>query len=103
MSTNEVKKIIKDYARILSANGFLFTNIYLFGSYATGRADKDSDIDVAVVAKNTNDYLDKIMLLWKLSVLADSRIEPILIDATDFKTCGTQMAYEARKSGIKIV
>lgn len=103
MSTNEVKNIVKNYARVLSASGFLFTNVYLFGSYATGRANKDSDIDVAVIVKNTNNYFDKKMLLWKLAARADFRIEPTLIDAKDFKTCGTQMAFEAKKTGVKVV
>ncbi len=103
MSTNEVKNIVKNYARVLSANGFLFSNIYLFGSYAAGNANKDSDIDVAVIAKNTNNYFDKKMLLWKLAAKADSRIEPTLIDTKDFKTCGTQMAFEAQKTGVKVV
>lgn len=103
MSNDEVKNIVKNYAKVLSANGFLFSNIYLFGSYATGMADKDSDIDVAVIVKNTNNYFDKKMLLWKLAAKADSRIEPTLIDAEDFKTRGTQMAFETRKNGIRVL
>lgn len=103
MSTDEVKKIVKNYAQVLRDNGFLFSNIYLFGSYASGRANKDSDIDVAIVSNKTKDYLNTKMLLWKLAGKADSRIEPTLIDEKDFRICGTQMAYEARKSGIKIV
>ena len=51
MSINEVKKIIENYAQVLRDNGFLFSNIYLFGSYASGKAKKDSDIDVAVISK----------------------------------------------------
>ncbi|OGH71189.1 MAG: hypothetical protein A3G00_03345 [Candidatus Magasanikbacteria bacterium RIFCSPLOWO2_12_FULL_43_12] len=103
MSVNEVKKIIKNYAQVLRDSGFLFSNIYLFGSYASGKADKNSDIDVAIISKKTKDYLNAKMLLWKLAARADSRIEPTLIDENDFKTRGTQMACEARKSGIKIV
>jgi len=103
MSANEVKKIIKNYAQVLRDNGFLFSSIYLFGSYASGKADKNSDIDVAVISKKTKDYLNAKMLLWKFAAKADSRIEPTLIDEKDFRTYGTQMACEARKSGIKIV
>ena len=49
------------------------------------------------------EYFDKKMLLWKLAAKADNRIEPTLIDAEDFKTCGTQMAFETKKTGMKVV
>lgn len=103
MSTHEVKKVVKNYAQALRANGFSFATIYLFGSYASGKARQDSDIDVAVIVKNVGSYLDETMLLWKLAGQTDSRIEPILIESKDFQTRGTQMAYEARKSGLKVV
>ena len=61
MSTNEVKKVVRNYAKVLKANGFSFSNIYLFGSYASGKAGRDSDIDVAVIVKKIESYLDDTM------------------------------------------
>ena len=103
MSTDEVKKIVRNYAQVLRDSGFFFSSIYLFGSFASGKANKDSDIDVAIISKKIDNYLNTKMLLWKLAARADSRIEPTLIDEKDFRTFGTQMACEARKRGIKII
>jgi len=102
---NEVKKIVKKYAEILADNGFVFSGIYLFGSYAKRLARADSDIDVAVIVKNlnNNNYWSKKTLLWRLASQADARIEPVLIDERDFKTNGTQIACEAKKDGERVV
>lgn len=51
----------------------------VFGSYARGKADKWSDIDVVVVASrfDGNVSRDDVSLLWRVAARTDSRIEPI--------------------------
>lgn len=57
---------------------------FLFGSYAKGLQHKDSDIDIAVVFENMNDFFDTQMLLMRLRRNIDLRIEPHPIEAGDF-------------------
>ncbi len=40
--------------------------IILFGSYATGQADKDSDIDLLIIANSNQDRLERIWQVYKL-------------------------------------
>ncbi|RLD22510.1 MAG: nucleotidyltransferase domain-containing protein, partial [Bacteroidetes bacterium] len=49
---------------------------YLFGSFAKGLEKKDSDIDIAIVIGNMNDFFGTQMQLMKLRRKVDLRIEP---------------------------
>lgn len=72
---------------------------YLFGSYAHGNPNEDSDIDIAVVFENQNDFYFNQMLLMKLRRNIDLRIEPHPINEKDF-TSDNPFAYEIQKTGI---
>jgi uncharacterized protein len=72
---------------------------YLFGSYANGNPNEDSDIDIAVVFENENDFYTNQMLLMKLRRNIDLRIEPHPINEKDFTT-NNPFAYEIQKTGI---
>lgn len=105
MVGNNVKTIVKSYGNILKKNNFTYSKIYLFGSYAKGKADKNSDIDVAVVAEGSgvSGWLKK-MKLWQLARRIDTRIEPILLSSKEFsKNKASQMAVEVKKTGKRIV
>jgi len=60
--------------------------VYLFGSYAKGTANKDSDIDVAFVVNHfEGDYFKVIPPIWFLRESIDFRIEPhVIARDTDF-------------------
>ncbi|MFH0820764.1 MAG: nucleotidyltransferase domain-containing protein [Candidatus Peregrinibacteria bacterium] len=107
MSKSEVKTLVKTYADILRKNRFRFKQIYLFGSYATGKSHEHSDIDVAVVVGKLprgRGYLNKKMRLWELTVEADSRIEPTLLEKGDLKKNGSSIiGDEVRQHGILVV
>jgi len=56
--------------------------VILFGSYASGTARDESDIDVAVVAGSpAEDWLDASASLFRMGRDIDLSIEPILIDS----------------------
>lgn len=107
MSKNQVKALVRAYAEILRKNRFKFKQIYLFGSYAKGKPHEYSDIDVAIVCSKVprgKGYLDKKMKLWRLTIDADSRIEPILLEEKDLdKKEPSIMGYEVLKHGILVV
>ncbi|OGF22791.1 hypothetical protein A2Y83_03990 [Candidatus Falkowbacteria bacterium RBG_13_39_14] len=77
--------------------------IYLFGSYAKGKPDKWSDIDLAVVSDNLKRNRDKNkFLLWKLRMGVDTRIELHGFTRQDFKNDCDPMVYEIKKTGIRV-
>lgn len=103
MSKVKVKKIIKKYAQALKDAHYPYSALYLFGSYAKGRANPWSDIDVAIVSdklkknRNTNSFL-----LWKMRRTVDTRIEPHGFTVKEFANNADPMAYEIKKTGIRI-
>ena len=74
--------------------------VYLFGSYAKGTANKDSDIDVALVVNHfEGDFFDVIPPIWRLIEKVDFRIEPHVI-ARDTDYAG--FLDEIQHTGIRI-
>ena len=53
-----------------------YIKIILFGSYAKGNFNEDSDIDIAVILKDYNNLMDIQLDLMRLRRKIDSRIEP---------------------------
>jgi predicted nucleotidyltransferase len=103
MSRIEAKKIVKKYAEKLKTEKYPFSAIYLFGSHAQGKADKWSDIDVAIISKKLKKNYDKNrFLLWDLRLGLDTRIEPHGFTPEDFKNDTDPMVYEIKKTGIRV-
>lgn len=60
------------------------SEVILYGSQAKGTATKDSDIDIAVVVRETPaDYLSVMATLWKLTRKINDAIEPVLLTLDD--------------------
>ena len=104
MSKHSVKKIIRSYAAELLRHDFPFTQIFLYGSYATGRATAGSDIDVCVVSPVFNgkkwDAYERQLWQWRRPI--DARIEPIGLSPQDLSSW-SPLAHEIRKYGIRVV
>ncbi len=80
MDKSEVIKKLKRY-KLLVSEHFDIDSLVLFGSYAKGNQNDDSDIDVAVVVNSLDkDYFTYAPLLWKLRREIDDRIEPVLME-----------------------
>ena len=74
---------------------------FLFGSYAKERAHIDSDIDIAVVIGNMDDFFSVQMQLMRLRRSVDLRIEPHPIWEGDFNI-QNPFAYEIQQTGIEL-
>ncbi len=62
----------------LRNNGIIVSKAYIFGSYVNGKADKWSDIDIAVVSPNIGkDRFEERVKLTKLAISVDDRLEPL--------------------------
>jgi len=104
MSNIKAKEIVRNYANKLKAENYPFSAMYLFGSYGKGKANKWSDIDVAVVTNKLKRNYDKNrFLLWDLRMDVDTRIEPHGFTEKEFADMCDPMVYEIKKTGIKIV
>ena len=78
------------------------TTIILFGSYAKGTENEDSDIDIAIISSDFNDIIEDgaklIGLTWKI----DTRIEPHPILSEDYKKVSNPFVREVVDTGIKV-
>ncbi|MCK9401625.1 MAG: nucleotidyltransferase domain-containing protein [Bacteroidales bacterium] len=75
MDKTDALNIAQKYANAVNAN-YEFIRIFLFGSYAKGNYNDDSDIDIAVVFKDYSNLIDMQLELMRLRRKIDSRIEP---------------------------
>ena len=102
------KKLLSQLIRAVSTvmlfyKIFAFQAIYLFGSFAKNKAHEWSDIDVAVISDKLKKNWDKNEnLLWHARMNVDTMIQPIGFTIKDFQDECDPMAYEIKKTGIKI-
>ncbi|MBN1114100.1 MAG: nucleotidyltransferase domain-containing protein [Oligoflexia bacterium] len=77
----KTNKIINSYAEAVIKE-VPNSSVILFGSYASGKNRKDSDIDIAVVLDHIPEgsFISLSALLWKLTTKVDTRIEPVLLE-----------------------
>ncbi|MFH1456578.1 MAG: nucleotidyltransferase domain-containing protein [Patescibacteria group bacterium] len=107
ISDKKIKKIlanIKEYATYLNSNGFAWQSLYLYGSWAKGKAHKDSDIDIAFVSNEFKDDFQGLQFLWSKLRKKDALkgIEPIAFTPESFSSAGNPLALTIKKEGIKI-
>ncbi len=102
MDQRTAYKIVKKYINYLKSNKFKVQKAYIFGSYAHGKFNDDSDIDLAIVLNNLSNSFTMQIELMKLSRKFDTRIEPHPFDKKDFNT-SNPFANEILDKGIEIV
>ena len=100
---DKINKTINNYLTVLKKNNIPIKEAILFGSYATGKYQKWSDIDIALVSNifegNRISDKDKIRAVT-LSV--SSELEVIPFSPKDF-TPDNPFAKEIMSTGIKII
>lgn len=76
--------------------------IILFGSYAKGTENEDSDIDIAIISSDFKDIIEDganlIGYTWKI----DTRIEPHPITTDDYENIANPFVKEVIDTGIKV-
>lgn len=83
MDKTDALNIAEKFATVLHVN-YNFIRVFLFGSYAKGNFNEDSDIDIAVVFKDYSNSMDMQLELMRLRRKIDSRIEPHPFRESDF-------------------
>jgi len=101
---NESEKAkIDRFAQLLEQQGIKISKIILFGSYAKGKANADSDIDVAVVSTQFGeDTVEEMMMMRKIALKIDSHIEPVPLRPEDLDDHFSTLAQEIRRYGIDV-
>ena len=98
----EIADIVDKYIAIVKEN-YDVVAIILFGSYAKGTENEDSDIDIAVVTDDIKtDKFDEEVKLTLLRRKIDSRIEPHIIKVEDYENDETPFVVEVKNTGIKV-
>ena len=97
---SRIMESIKKYIEKISQY-YKIEAIILFGSYAKGTENEDSDIDIAIISSDFNDIIEDgaklIGLTWKI----DTRIEPHPITTEDYQKVSNPFVREVVDTGIK--
>ena len=100
---DKIKVIVERYISLLKENNISIENVYLFGSYAKGRNNEWSDIDIAIVSNSFEGSRikdkDKIR---KLTLSISSSLEILPFNPRDF-SFENPLAKEIIETGIKLV
>ncbi len=85
-STNQLKKIIRNYIHVLDQE-IPIEKVILFGSYAWGKPKPYSDIDLAIFSKKfeDKDEIKNMQFLFKKACQIDTAIEPLPFHPKDLK------------------
>ena len=98
---SRIMESIKKYIEKISQY-YKIEAIILFGSYAKGTENEDSDIDIAIISSDFSDIIEDgaklIGFTWKI----DTRIEPHPITTEDYEKVSNPFVKEVVDTGIKV-
>ena len=97
----EIMESIEKYIEKISKY-YKIEAIILFGSYAKGTQNEDSDIDIAIISSDFKDIFDDMADLIGYTWKIDTRIEPHPISKEDYDKIATPFVQEVIDTGIKV-
>jgi predicted nucleotidyltransferase len=102
----EISRLIKEYQQELEASGVKVKKIILYGSYASGKAGKDSDIDLVVVSDDFKnmDLWERLRLLGRARMGIKRPMEILGFTEEEFaeKPIGSFISDEVKSKGIVV-
>jgi uncharacterized protein len=104
-TSEEVREILTELRqRLEELYGERLRGLYLFGSYARGEAEPDSDLDVVVVLGTVDGYMREIRrtgpVVSELSLAHDSSITPVFVTEEAWRAGDSPFLENARAEGI---
>ncbi|MFH1890297.1 MAG: nucleotidyltransferase domain-containing protein [Candidatus Kuenenbacteria bacterium] len=105
LKKNRAKVAINDYINYLNNEfGLNVNKVYIYGSQARGNANKDSDIDVAIISKDFDNDFDALQYLWVKRRMKDvrNRIEPVGFNLKTFNPKINPLAAIIKEEGIEV-
>jgi predicted nucleotidyltransferase len=94
-------EIGQKYLLLLQQRNYPVKRMFLFGSYAKGQQNPDSDIDLAIFFKELPDPFQTQVGLLKLTWNFDTRVEPHPFDEGDLAS-PAPVIQEILRTGIEI-
>jgi uncharacterized protein len=103
MVKKEIIKKVREFRKALIRQRIRVAKIILYGSYASGKMHKGSDIDIAVISADFGkDRFNEGIKLFEIAYKIDPRFEPIPISLTSYKKdTWLPLIYEIRHRGIE--
>ena len=101
ITKEQLDRIISRIIRIYSPD-----QIILFGSYAKGNFNEESDIDIAVIFNDYSSLIDMQLELMRLRRKIDSRIEPHPFRESEFESSNplvSEIIKYGQEINIKVV
>ena len=98
---SRIMESIKKYIEKISQY-YKIEAIILFGSYAKGTENEDSDIDIAIISSDFSDIIEDGAKLIGLTWKVDTRIEPHPITTEDYQKVSNPFVREVVDTGIKV-
>jgi predicted nucleotidyltransferase len=89
------------YVDLLKKHDIPVLSAYLFGSFASGKSNVDSDIDIALVLDHYVDTPENCLVFMRYRREVDLRIEPHPFDKQDFYS-GDPFVDAIKATGIKL-
>lgn len=87
MAQKTIVTLIQTFLQRLLQEGIPVEKAFLYGSYARGEENEDSDIDVMVVSEIFDNNDDKhVGKTWRISRSVDVRLEPYTVGKKRFLT-----------------
>ncbi|MCJ7458966.1 MAG: nucleotidyltransferase domain-containing protein [candidate division Zixibacteria bacterium] len=106
-SRKEIKPLLPQIRKLLErVYGNRLVDVFLYGSFAKGRANKESDIDIAVILKgkvNKGKEIDKICeVLYDLELDTGELISVYPLSENELENSIWPLYQHIKKEGIKI-
>lgn len=101
---NQIEQIVRLYAKEVEKD-YSIEQIILFGSYATGKANEQSDIDVAIVSPDFQDKPEMEILedLSKKAMKIETSLEVLAFTPEELESPDPRsFSYQVKKYGIPI-
>ena len=104
MAKKEVISLIRKFLKRLFQEGIPIEKAFLYGSFARGEQDEDSDIDVMLVSEAYDENDDRTVgKTWRISSSIDTRIEPYTVGKQRFLMDEfTPLLQIVKKEGLEI-
>jgi len=103
----EIHSIITEYRRKLETSGIKVKKIILYGSYASGGAREDSDIDLVVVSNDFKevDLWERLCLLGRARIGITRPMEILGFTEEEFEAerSGTFVGDEVKPGGVEVL
>ena len=100
---NEIIDKVQKFGEAIK-NSLSVEKIFIFGSYANGKYNEYSDIDVCVIAKTSDNNYESLLKIINKTKDIDARIEPVVFSIEEFvNESDFGLLKEVKKYGLEIM